>query len=200
MIKDIETTWHDIRMNTPEEEALVVFLARVENEMSGYIPIFGYRKNNNYEYFTHAKCPSINHNAKISSWRYISGKIEAVDDDRWAEKLIILLYENIRNSIDTSKPYHQFYEKYLRYLVDTLLDEVERPSGSIDGSDLIGKRFGKWTVIGPEAKNKYYQRILLCRCNCEKQKYVREQALKSKKSNQCRFCGYKDKTKKVVDL
>jgi len=67
-------------------------------------------------------------------------------------------------------------------------------------TDLIGKKFGKWTAIGPETfirkKNKY----VLCRCDCGKEQQVPIHNLMYSYSKQCMSCSRKSRTKSVVGL
>jgi hypothetical protein len=63
-------------------------------------------------------------------------------------------------------------------------------------SDLIGQRFGRWTVIGtaPHDGNKKIQ--YLCRCDCGTVKPVRKQDLYRGKSLDC-GCTRQEKTRKL---
>lgn len=59
----------------------------------------------------------------------------------------------------------------------------------------IGQVFGKWTVVGEGGKNKSGNRMLLCRCECGREKRVRESHLKSGASTQCDRCGVRKLSK-----
>ena len=57
---------------------------------------------------------------------------------------------------------------------------------------LLGKRFGKWTVISEVEKNKRRERCWLCRCDCGKEKVVPSRNLRYGESSSC-GCSIQDK-------
>ncbi len=52
--------------------------------------------------------------------------------------------------------------------------------------DVIGKVFGKWTVIKYVRKDKKYNKYYLCRCECGEERERRIDKLKYKTSTRCR--------------
>ena len=61
-------------------------------------------------------------------------------------------------------------------------------------TSLIGKRFGKWTVLYRISNNETKKIFYMCRCECGAKKPVRADALKRGKSTGCKHCT------KLVDL
>lgn len=57
--------------------------------------------------------------------------------------------------------------------------------------NISGKKFGKWTVIKLNGRNKSGQIAWLCRCECGNKKDITYNALHLKSTTQCRKCGYK---------
>jgi len=60
-------------------------------------------------------------------------------------------------------------------------------------NDLIGKNFGKWTVISFSHKDKYYQKYWICRCTCGVEKSIQQAQLINGYSVRCRACAYRDR-------
>lgn len=55
--------------------------------------------------------------------------------------------------------------------------------------ELIGKRFGKWSVLGEVGRAPSGKRLVLARCSCGFETVVQAQNLTSKRSKQCKSCG-----------
>ena len=51
--------------------------------------------------------------------------------------------------------------------------------------DILGKEFGKWTIIRMIRKNKYRHSFWLCRCGCGRQSIIRKDNLLSGHSKSC---------------
>ncbi len=56
--------------------------------------------------------------------------------------------------------------------------------------DMIGRRFGKWTVLEYAGLNKHSCRTYKCKCLCERIVIVLGHSLRSGVSSGCRSCGY----------
>ena len=56
-------------------------------------------------------------------------------------------------------------------------------------SDLTGKKFGEWEVVG-WAEKKYTEQFWLCKCSCGKEKVVRGASLKTGTSKSCGCKGH----------
>ena len=54
-----------------------------------------------------------------------------------------------------------------------------------DRVTLVDRRFGRWTVLGPQGRNKDGHKTFLCRCDCGTEKYVLEKNLLGGKSKSC---------------
>lgn len=51
--------------------------------------------------------------------------------------------------------------------------------------NLVGKTFGRWTVVEGEEKTKWGTRKIKCRCECGKEKFLRVDLLKNGESRSC---------------
>lgn len=61
----------------------------------------------------------------------------------------------------------------------------------MDRDDLIGKKFGKWTVMEFIGKNEHRMKKYLCQCECGMVKVVWRNSLTSGRSKSC-GCRYKE--------
>lgn len=57
--------------------------------------------------------------------------------------------------------------------------------------EIIGKKFGKWTVIQSAGRNKNSDKLYSCLCDCGTEKIVRGDTIKQGKSLQCTSCRMK---------
>lgn len=55
--------------------------------------------------------------------------------------------------------------------------------------NLVGKRFGYWTVLSFIDRNRFNTPLWLCKCVCGKERIVQEANLTSGNSTQCKSCG-----------
>lgn len=65
----------------------------------------------------------------------------------------------------------------------------------MDYSELIGKRFGSWTIMEKSTKSKHGKSRYLCRCECGTDHIVIVGNILSGLSQRCKYCGYKATTK-----
>lgn len=63
-------------------------------------------------------------------------------------------------------------------------------------ASMIGKVFGRWTVIGESVRTQSGERKWLCRCECGTQRYVLERSLRSGGSLSC-GCLRKERSQKA---
>lgn len=57
--------------------------------------------------------------------------------------------------------------------------------------DLVGMKFGEWTVLELSGKNKYNERLWRCKCSCGNISEVTSRLLIGGYSKSCRDCAYK---------
>jgi hypothetical protein len=60
---------------------------------------------------------------------------------------------------------------------------------------LVGKRFGKWTVVSKEPNNKRNEQCWLCVCDCGTKRVHRSAPLLQNKTLQCKECFYLSRRK-----
>lgn len=58
-------------------------------------------------------------------------------------------------------------------------------SGTVEKSDMVGKRFGRWTVLDATMRSPSGETKWLCRCDCGTERYVLERSLRYGASQSC---------------
>lgn len=66
----------------------------------------------------------------------------------------------------------------------------------IGENELVGRRFGEWTVLSFAGMDKRRASLWLCRCSCGLEKNIQGYSLRNKKSTGCVACGRKKCGKK----
>ena len=64
----------------------------------------------------------------------------------------------------------------------------------------VGQKFGTWTVLQGESRDKHSKMMLLCKCECGLEKYVGAANLKRGKSKSCRQCSILSKIEDISGL
>jgi hypothetical protein len=64
-------------------------------------------------------------------------------------------------------------------------------SGALNVVDIIGKRFGRWTVISYAGKDKYHNKLVLVQCDCGTQKVHRLYNVEVGETHECITCARK---------
>ena len=97
---------------------------------------------------------------------------------------------------------NQFRWFFKRYGIEWILDNFkngtlpERSNISVDKDEVIGKQFGKWSVLQFISYKRSEGNRYLCRCECGIEKEVVGYYLRSGKSTGCRQCAYKNQVNK----
>lgn len=77
-------------------------------------------------------------------------------------------------------------------------NKIQSETAKKNREDMIGKTYGKWTVL--EALEREYEgkaiSKMLCRCECGKEKEVDMISLKQSRSTQCKSCSAKESQRK----
>ena len=97
---------------------------------------------------------------------------------------------------------HQFRWYMKKYGISWILEAFKtgnvpkRVNIEIDRNDIVGKNFGKWTVIKFVSFSKKTSHLYLCQCECGKEKNIPRHNLVKNKSLSCRSCSAKNNWKK----
>lgn len=112
---------------------------------------------------------------------------------------------NITNSFST------YLEKKHRVLscMECARKEYAKRQHKISNPDVIGKKFGKWTILSICERVKNSPEMVMCRCECGKERALPSYYVYSGRSTKCeecshkcrpcRTCGCKDGHKNITD-
>lgn len=99
----------------------------------------------------------------------------------------------------TKNQFRWFRDKYgVQWILDNFKKGTlpERTNVSLDKEELVGKTFGKWTVLSFIEYKKSDGNRYLCRCECGIEKNVIGYHLRSGKSTKCHKCAYENQKNK----
>ncbi len=65
----------------------------------------------------------------------------------------------------------------------------------INTHNLVGQVFGKWTVVKLAGRNKKYDSIWLCRCQCGAERVIDSYSLRHGRTKSCRKCAAASKVR-----
>ena len=57
----------------------------------------------------------------------------------------------------------------------------------------VGERFGKWTVLGEEGKNRHNSMTYRCKCDCGSERTIVRHALTGGRTKQCKRCAIRSR-------
>lgn len=99
----------------------------------------------------------------------------------------------------TKNQFRWFIDRYgIEWIIKNFKDGTlpQRTNIALDKEEMIGKTYGKWTVLSFVRYKKSDGNRYLCRCACGEEKEVIGYHLRSGKSTRCRSCAYKDQENK----
>ncbi len=85
----------------------------------------------------------------------------------------------------------------MKTVMNVPLDNAGYARQSVPSSEITGRRFGRWTVVGPWVRTARGERKYLCRCDCGTERYVLERSLKSGGSQSC-GCMREERAREAV--
>lgn len=113
-----------------------------------------------------------------------------------------LVQQELIDKIGWNKNQFRWFRK--RYGISWILEGFKngtlplRTNQSVDKDEIIGKTFGKWTVLKFICYKKSDGNRYLCRCECGLEKEVVGYYLRTGKSTRCRKCSYQDQENKPM--
>lgn len=95
----------------------------------------------------------------------------------------------------TKHQFRWFEKKYgIKWILKNFKDNTlpKKTNSPINREDLVGKMFGKWSVLAFHSYDRKTGHLYLCQCSCLSEKLIPRDNLLKLKSHQCRKCSAKE--------